>query len=497
MVDVRRWLTERLAAYAGVPAAQIDPDRPFADYGVGSRDAVGIAGELEDVLGRPVEPVVLWQQPTLRRLAGFLSGEEPAPVVRAVGTGSQVAVVGVGCRLPGGVDSPAALWRLLLAGGDVVTEVPAGRWDGCRVPEGTTRAGGFLDAVYDFDAAFFGIAPREAVEMDPQQRIVLEVVWEALEHAGIPPDRLAGSRTGVFVGACTNDYGRERLADPAGISGWTGTGVAAAVLANRVSYVLDLRGPSLTVDTACSSSLVALHLARRSLESGESDLAVVAGVNVILGPAVTVNFDRAGAMAPGGRCRPFDAAADGYVRSEGCVAVVLQRPGDAGGGHVRVLASAVNQDGRSNGLMAPSPGAQRALLGEVYGAVAPEEVCYVEAHGTGTPLGDPIEAAALGAVLGGGRRCPLLIGSVKSNLGHLEAAAGVAGLVKAVLSLEHGVIPPTAHFRSPNPRIDFGRLGLAVVAEPTPLPAGDALIGVSSFGFGGVNAHAVLRRPGT
>jgi phthiocerol/phenolphthiocerol synthesis type-I polyketide synthase D len=495
MDDVRRWLTERLAAYAGVSPAEIDPDRPFADYGISSRDAVAIAGELEDLLDRPIEPVVLWQQPTLHRLADSLSADHPPVAAPAPRTQSQVAVVGIGCRLPGGVDSPAELWRLLMAGGDVVTEVPADRWEACPVPDGTTTAGGFLRRVYDFDAEFFGISPREAIEMDPQQRILLEVMWEALEHAGIPPDSLASSRTGVFVGASTNDYGRERLADPAAISGWTGTGVATSILANRVSYVLDLRGPSLTVDTACSSSLVALHLAKRSLEAGESDLAIVAGVNLILSPAVTVNFDRSGAMAPGGRCRPFDAAADGYVRSEGCVAVVLRRPEDAAGSHVAVVASAVNQDGRSNGLMAPNPAAQQDLLAEVYTGIPRDAVCYVEAHGTGTPLGDPIEATALGTVLGKGRARPLLIGSIKSNLGHLEAAAGIAGLVKAVLSLEHGHVPPTLHYRSPNPHIDFDRLGLAVADKPTPLPPdGSALIGVSSFGFGGANAHAVLRQ---
>ncbi|GAB1639990.1 beta-ketoacyl synthase N-terminal-like domain-containing protein [Krasilnikovia sp. MM14-A1259] len=498
MDDVRRWLTERLAAHVGTSPAEIDPDRPFADYGISSRDAVGIAGELEDLLDRPVEPIALWQQPTLRRLADSLSRDHAAPAATATPSQAEVAVVGIGCRLPGGVDSPAELWRLLMAGGDVVTEVPPDRWESYAVPDGTTTAGGFLSHVYDFDAEFFGISPREATEMDPQQRILLEVMWEALEHAGIPPTGLAASRTGVFVGASTNDYGRERLADPAAVSGWTGTGVAASILANRLSYVLDLRGPSLTVDTACSSSLVALHLAKRSLDAGECDLAIVAGVNLILSPAVTVNFDRSGAMASGGRCRPFDAAADGYVRSEGCVAVVLRRREDADGAYATVVASAINQDGQSNGLMAPNPMAQRDLLAGIYRGIPHESVCYVEAHGTGTPLGDPIEATALGTVLGKDRARPLLIGSVKSNLGHLEAAAGLAGLVKAVLSLEHGHIPPTLHYRNPNPHIAFDRLGLAVADTPTVVPpGGDALIGVSSFGFGGANAHAVLRQPRT
>ncbi|REH27640.1 phthiocerol/phenolphthiocerol synthesis type-I polyketide synthase D [Kutzneria buriramensis] len=493
---MQRWLIERLAAHVGVPPDRIDTDRPFADYGISSRDAVGIAGELEDLLDRPIEPIALWRQPTIRKLADSLSSAHAPPKTGTARAESAVAVIGIGCRLPGGVDSPAELWRLLMAGDDVVTAVPTDRWEAYPVPDGTSTAGGFLTRVYDFDAEFFGISPREAVEMDPQQRILLEVVWEALEHAGIPPDSLAGSRTGVFVGAATNDHGRERLADLADISGWTGTGAAASVLANRVSYVLDLRGPSLTVDTACSSSLVALHLAKRSLDSRECDLAIVAGVNLILSPAVTVNFDRSGALAPGGRCRPFDAAADGYVRSEGCAAVVLTRPEGSDGPHATVVASAVNQDGRSNGLMAPNPSAQQELLAEVYWGIPREKVCYVEAHGTGTPLGDPIEATALGSVLGEDRARPLLIGSIKSNLGHLEAAAGIAGLIKAVLSLDHGHIPPTLHYHSPNPHIDLDRLGLAVAAKPSPLPAGGgALIGVSSFGFGGANAHAVLRQP--
>ena len=514
MTSIRQWLVERVAAHAGVPAAEVDPDRPFLEYGISSRDAVSMAGELEELLDRPVDPTALWQQPTVRKLAEALTGEQdaaPSAVTPREAMSTGVAVIGIGCRLPGGIESATDLWQFLMASGDAVTEVPDDRWADYRVRstahaaavDAASRAGGFLSDVYGFDAEFFGISPREAAEMDPQQRMLLEVAWQAFEHAGIPPDALAGERVGVFVGASTDDHGRRQLADLPAITGWTGTGSALSVLANRLSYLLDLRGPSLTVDTACSSSLVAVHMARRSLEAGECDLALVAGVNLMLSPAVTINFDRAQVMAPGGRCRPFDADADGYVRSEGCVAVVLKRLPDARADDDRVLAvvraSALNQDGRSNGLMAPNPIAQRDLLDEVCRAAGldPRTVWYVEAHGTGTPLGDPIEAGALGEALGRGRSDdrPLLIGSVKSNLGHLEAAAGITGMAKTALSLHHGWVPPTVHYRSGNPRIDFDGLRLRVVDRPTPVPAGAVAAGVSSFGFGGANAHVVLTRP--
>jgi polyketide synthase 13 len=421
----------------------------------------------------------------------------------------QIAVVGIGCRLPGGIGSPQEFWQALLDGRDAISTLPRGRWDGFADPGDPAlaqvpRHGGFLEDIAGFDAAFFGIAPSEASAMDPQQRLLLEVTRESLDHAAIPADSLAGSRTGVFVGISGNEYARLTTARLDAVEAWSAPGAALSIAANRLSYALDLRGPSVAVDTACSSSLVAVHHAVLSLATGECDTALAAGVNLLLSPALTLSFQRAGALAADGRCKAFDAEADGMVRGEGCGVVVLRRLADAEAAGDRVLAviraSAVNSDGRSNGLLAPNAEAQRALLAEVYGrrGVVPGTlVDYVEAHGTGTALGDPIEAGALGAVLGRGREPdePLLVGSVKTNLGHLEAAAGIAGLIKTVLALHHGVVPPQLHFSAPNPHLEFGEAGLRVVAaaEPWPRYSGTATAGVSAFGFGGTNAHLVLQ----
>ncbi|MEV8533622.1 type I polyketide synthase [Streptomyces sp. NPDC051211] len=520
---VHRLLVARAALRSGLPEDRIDPDLPFDAYGFASVDAVALSAELEDLLDRDLPPTVLWQHPTIRRLTAFLTGSpepgEAADDSSGAGRagahdgrydGTDLAVVGLGCRLPGGVSSPAGLWDLLRSGGDAVGTVPDDRWEQYRqvspahaaAVERTSRHGAFLDDVDGFDAEFFGISPAEAAEMDPQQRILLEVAWEALEHAGLPADRLAGSRTGVYVGACSDDHGRTALDDLPSVGPRTGTGSAMSILANRLSYALDLRGPSMTVDTACSSSLVALHLARKALLAGECDTALVGGVNLLLSPGVTLNFVAAGALSPQGRCRPFAAAADGYVRGEGCLAVVVRRLDDALRDGDRVLAvvrgTGTNQDGRSNGLMAPNPAAQEALIREVWAAsgLDPADAGYVEAHGTGTPLGDPIEASALAASLGRHRSpgSPLRIGSVKSNLGHLEGAAGLAGLAKCVLALHHRMIPPTLHQEAPNPRIPLAEWGLSVVDRPLVWErgAGPRTAGVSSFGFGGTNAHAVL-----
>ena len=431
----------------------------------------------------------------------------PTVVARAVDTG--IAVVGIGCRLPGEIGSPADLWQALCDGVDAIGTLPPGRWDGFAAPDDpglaeVSRHGGFVGDVAGFDAEFFGIAPTEAAAMDPQQRLLLEVTRECLDHAGIPAGALAGTRTGVFVGISGNEYAHLTTADLGRVEAWTPPGAALSIAANRLSYVFDLRGPSLALDTACSSSLVAVHHAVRALTSEECDTALVGGVNVLLSPALTLAFQRAGALAPDGRCKTFAAAADGMVRGEGCAVVLLRRLADAERDGDRVLAviraSAVNSDGRSNGLLAPNAEAQRALLAEVYaaaGVVEPNEVDYVEAHGTGTALGDPVEAGALGAVLGRGRAPdqPLLIGSVKTNLGHLEAAAGITGLVKTVLALHHGELPPQLHYDMPSPHIDFDALALRVVTETEPWPrySGIATAGVSAFGFGGTNAHVVVQ----
>ena len=421
-------------------------------------------------------------------------------------------MVGLGCRFPGEIAGPEALWQFLCEGRSAVGEVPSDRWapfdDGspeeAAALSGTTRWGSFLSEVDAFDAEFFEISPREAAKMDPQQRLLLEVTHEALEHAGIPADSLRHTQTGVFAGACVGEYGFLASTDLSQVDAWSGTGGALSVIANRVSYYFDLRGPSVTVDTACSSSMVAVHLACQSLRTGDSNLAIAAGVNLLLSPVVTRSFDQASAMSPTGQCHAFDASADGFVRGEGCGVAVLKRLSDALRDGDRVLAvvrgSAVNQDGRSNGLMAPNPAAQMALLRAAYAnaGVEPRDVDYVEAHGTGTLLGDPIEARALGTVMGRGRpeQSPLLIGAIKSNLGHLEAAAGIAGFIKAVLSVQRAYIPSNLHFESPNPYIPFENLRLKVVAEHTDWPSTERLrrAGVSSFGFGGTNAHVVLEQ---
>lgn len=502
--EIRRFLTERIATRCRLPLADVDPDRPLEEFGLSSRDAVAVAGELEVLLGRELGPTLVWEYPTINRLArGLATGTAAAPVAgRTADPGGPIAVIGVGCRLPGSVHGPEDFWRLLMAGGDAVGQVPEERWaafdDGSpRTAEAlaaTTRHGGFLDDVAGFDADFFGIVPGEAETMDPQQRLLLETAWEALEHSGVAPRSLRGSRTGVFVGISGNEYAYLTTADPAKVDAWTATGAAFSIAANRLSYLLDLRGPSLSVDTACSSSLVATDLAVRSLRSGDSDLALAAGVNLLLSPVVTMAFDQGGGTAPDGRCKSFDASADGMVRAEGCGVAVLKRLADAQRDGDRILAvvraTAVNQDGRSNGLVAPNPEAQEELLRTAYAGL--EGPDYIEAHGTGTFLGDPIEARAIDAVLCGGRTAPLLIGSAKSNLGHLEAAAGITGLIKTVLSLHHGVIPPSIHFRRPNPHIPWDRL--KVVTAPTPWPGDHPRAGVSSFGFGGTNAHIVLER---
>ncbi|MHB9755546.1 beta-ketoacyl synthase N-terminal-like domain-containing protein [Streptomyces sp. BYX5S] len=504
---LREVIVERLGAWYGVAADEVDDDRPLAELGLTSRDAVALTGLLGDVVGRRLPATQLWDTPTPGQLVAALTGAEArdeARVAVAEPAGGPVAVVGIGCRFPGGADSPAAYWRLLTQGRDAVGTVPEGRWEpfvppGGRLPEDLSRHGAFLDGLAGFDAEFFGIAEDEAVALDPQQRLLLEVAREALDHAALPAPSLAGSRTGVFVGISGTEYAHLTARDPESVTPWTAPGGALSVAAGRLSYALDLRGPSLAVDTACSSSLVAVDHAVRALRDGSCDTALAAGVNVLLSPAVTLGFQRAGALAGDGRCKAFDAAADGMVRGEGCGVVVLKRLADAERAGDRILAlltaSAVNSDGRSNGLIAPNASAQRALLRHVHGG-AGRFVDYVEAHGTGTPLGDPIEAGALGAVLGRGRspEQPLLLGSVKTNLGHLEAAAGIAGLIKTVLALHHDELPPQLHFTGPPDHLDLEGLGLRVVDAPQPWPrySGGATAGVSAFGFGGTNAHVAL-----
>ncbi|MFE9860103.1 beta-ketoacyl synthase N-terminal-like domain-containing protein, partial [Streptomyces sp. NPDC005780] len=408
-----------------------------------------------------------------------------------------IAVIGLACRLPGAPD-PAAFWQLLSRGEDAVGEAPAGRRSA-----GAPARGGFLDEVDRFDAGFFGVPPREAAAMDPQQRLLLELGWEALEEAGIVPGVLAGSRTAVFAGAIWDDYAalHHRRGGTDG-DRYSMTGLHRGILANRLSYVLGLTGPSLTVDTAQSSSLVAVHLACESLRSGESDLAIVGGANLILSPHSSADSAKFGALSPDGRCFTFDARANGYVRGEGGVAVVLKpldrARADGDRVHCVILGSAVNNDGASDGLTVPDRGAQEAVLREAYtrAGVTAGEVQYVELHGTGTPVGDPVEAAALGAALGTGRPAdaPLHVGSAKTNVGHLEGAAGLVGLLKAALSVSRRRIPASLNFDVPNPAIPLADLGLRVRTEEGPWPREELplIAGVSSFGMGGTNCHVVV-----
>jgi acyl transferase domain-containing protein/thioesterase domain-containing protein/acyl carrier protein len=510
---IQEWLISHLAEEIGVAREDIDPNGSFDSLGVSSREAVTLSGDLEDWLGRKLSPTLLWEYPTIDALAGYLAEDSAAipatqPVVHA-SSQDPIAMVGIGCRFPG-ADGPGAFWTLLTGGTNAVGDVPADRWDNDAYYDPTpgtpgkmyTRKGGFLDRVDLFDADFFGISPREAARMDPQQRLVLEVAWEALEHANIAPDTLGGSSTGVFMGISANDYARLQNCDPNLIDAYAGTGNAHSLAANRLSYFLDLRGPSIAVDTACSSSLVAVHQAVRSLRAGECALALAGGVNVILSPETQMIFSHARMMSPDGRCKTFDASADGYVRGEGCGVVVLKGLSDAQADGNRIYAvlrgSAVNHDGRSNGLTAPNGLAQQAVirLALANAGLAPADIDYVEAHGTGTALGDPIEVDSLKAVLLECRDAnrKLLLGSAKTNIGHLESAAGVAGLIKTALMLHHGAIVPHLHLNETNPLIDLD--GTPIEIPTTGRTWGPGAephrAGVSSFGFGGANAHVIL-----
>jgi malonyl CoA-acyl carrier protein transacylase len=420
-----------------------------------------------------------------------------------------IAIIGMGCRFPGAND-PQSFWRLIGNGVDAITEVPPDRWnidafhhsEPATPGKMNTRFGGFLEQIDQFEPSFFGISPREAESMDPQQRLVLEVAWEALENAGILPKKLSSSQTGVFIGISSNDYDRLGCTDFNALNAYSGTGTSLSIVPNRLSYVLNLRGPSMAIDTACSSSLIAVHLAKQSLQSRESNICLVGGVNVICWPGPTITFSQARMMANDGRCKTFDAMADGYVRGEGCGIVVLKRLCDALNDGDNILAiikgSAVNHDGLSNGLTAPNGPSQQAVFRQALenAKVQPAQISYVEAHGTGTSLGDPIEVKSLKSVLMQGRTLdqPCWIGSVKTNIGHLEGAAGVAGLIKVILSLQHQEIPPHLHLKQLNPYISLEGTPLSIPIKLQPWLSTTArrLAGVSAFSFGGTNCHVIL-----
>lgn len=525
---MRGWLRDWVQTTTGLDAADITDDRPMEEFGLSSRDVVVLSGQLERLTGVALDATVAYEYNTIAALASFVMAGG-ARASRAVSDGRrdgrddgaqgsglspedrQIAVVGMSGRYPG-ADDVDGMWRMFEQGRSGVGELPEGRWsEYADDPEMSHRmseavlTGGYIDDIASFDAEFFGLSPVEAANMDPQQRILLSLTWEALENAAIPANQLRGRDVGVFMGTTNNDYGMLITADPSEAHPYALTGNSTSIIANRISYAFDFRGPSVALDTACSSSLVAIHQAVRSLRDGDSSVAVAGGVNLLANPFATVAFSELGVLSPTGGIRAFSEDADGIVRSDGAGVVVLKRLSDArrdGDDVLAVIAgSAVNQDGRSNGLTAPNPEAQAAVLESAYtdAGIDPSQVDYVEAHGTGTILGDPIEAGALGQVLGAGRdvASPLLLGSAKTNFGHTEAAAGVAGVIKVVAAMRHGVLPPTVNFTGPNPYIDFDREHLEVVEDPREWPeySGAPVAGVSGFGFGGTNAHVVLVAP--
>lgn len=515
---LRKWFREYLSTHIECHPNEVSLDVPIRDLGLKSIDVLAIPGDLGDRFGFCIPDLAVWDNPSANDLIDSLLNQRSADSLReshghadrnTQGRGSinePVAVIGVGCRFPGDIDGPERLWDFLTEKKCAITAYP----DRGFTNAGTfAESGGFLKDVAGFDNRFFDIPPDEALRMDPQQRLLLEVSWEALEHAGIIPESLRLSRTGVFVGVSSTDYVRLVSASAQQKSTiWDNTGGSSSIIANRISYFLDIQGPSIVIDTACSSSLVAVHLACRSLSTWDCDIALVGGTNVLISPEPWGGFREAGILSQTGCCHAFDKSADGMVRGEGCGVIVLQRLSDARLEGRRILAiltgSAVNQDGKSNGIMAPNPSAQIGVLENACKSarVDPLEIGYVEAHGTGTSLGDRIEAHALGMVFGRKRpgSGPLMIGSIKPNIGHLEGAAGIAGLIKAVLMVERGSLLPSGGFTEPNPAIPFTELGLRVVDElqEWPVVAGrPRRAGVSSFGFGGTNAHVIVEEAGS
>ena len=521
VVELREWMRGWVCRATGLDLSKVTDDRSLEEYGLSSRDAVSLSADLEDLIGRPLDATVAYQHPTIATLADYVvngpvEADEPTDLhtfrERGAGMEFDVAVIGFATRFPGGADTLESTWELLASGRDATGPRPATRWSewagDAYVQQVLSEApdrGGWLDdsEVRDFDAEFFGMSPREAEMVDPQQRLALELTWEALENAHMPASDLKGREVGVFMGSSSSDYQVLLTSDSAAASPYAVTGASNSIISNRVSYTFDFRGPSMTLDTACSTSLVAIHEAVNSLRLHESDLVVAGGVNMMLAPAATMGFAKTGAaLSPDGRIKAFSSDADGICRAEGGGVFILKRLSEAERDGNDILAvikgSAVNSDGRSNGMTAPNPDAQVAVLRQAYAdaGVDPREVDYIEAHGTGTILGDPIEATALGQVLGRGRDAdrPTLLGSAKTNFGHMESAAGAAGLAKIILGMNKDALPPTINFAGPNPYIDFDAARLSVVTETSEWPrySGRAVAGISGFGFGGTNAHVVV-----
>ncbi len=517
VAEMREWLRKAVATATSQSPDAIDETTPLIELGLSSRDAVAMASDIEDLTGVTLTATVLFRHPTIESLATVIIEGEPEPEDTGDEDWSRasdvedIAIVGVATRFPGDMNSPDEMWEALLEGRDAITDLPEGRWEEFlaepRIAERVGKAsirGGYLSDIKGFDSEFFALSKMEADNIDPQQRMALELTWQALEHARIPASSLRGTNVAVYVGSSNNDYQFLALMDPTAAHPYAITGTATSIIANRVSYFYDFRGPSVSVDTACSSSLVAAHQGVQALRSGEADVAIVGGVNAMITPIVTIGFDEVGGvLAPDGRIKSFSSDANGYARSEGGGMLVFKRVSDARRDGDTILAviagSAINHDGRSNGMLAPNPDAQEDVLRKAYkdAGINPRDVDYIEAHGTGTILGDPIEADALGRVVGRGRDAdkPALLGAVKSNVGHLESAAGAASLAKMTLSLQHDKLPPSINYAGPNPYIDFDKEHLKVndTVSEWPRYSGHAIAGVSGFGFGGANAHLVLR----
>lgn len=521
--DLRDWLRNWVSKATGVPADQISDDRPMEEFGLASRDAVALAADVEDFTGVILTATAAYNHPTIASLAKRIIEGDPDEGLdfeadrfweRERSADDDIAIVGLATRFPKAGHTPESTWDALIGGVDGISDLPDDRWLEFKADPRLAEAiengnvhGGYLDDVKGFDADFFQMSPREVENVDPQQRLALELTWEALEHAHIPPSDLRGGQVGVFMGTSTNDY--QMLATlglgegASETAAYALTGTATSIIANRVSYFYDFHGPSLAIDTACSSSLVAVHEGVRSLRNGDSDVVIAGGVNMLITPAATLGFDQIGAQAEDGRIKAFSSDANGMIRAEGGGVFVLKRMADARRDGDTVLAvvagSAVNSDGRSNGIFAPNPEAQVQVLRAAYAdaAIDPRTVDYVEAHGTGTVLGDPIEADALGRVVGRGRTAdaPMLLGSAKTNYGHMESAAGAGAMAKVILSMQNDRLPASLNYVGPNPYIQFDATNLRVITEPTDWPrySGHAISGVSGFGFGGTNAHIVLR----